>query len=305
MLNFLMQAPPPTENFWGRNPGSSAFTAVAIAFVVGMALYFAMTKAPTRLRRPLVWIFTFLAGGYYVAFWLWPTPIDRKPNELPADFSETVGFFLADAQGRIAVIANVITAFLLGLGIFSLVRIHASRMIKKQKDWFFSVVLLVSMLTMVIVGYANWTVRLDDKLGLLESAENWKFANYANDLLFDGMLQNMDAVMFSMIAFFILSAAYRAFRIRSIEATVLMASALIAMLNLLGLVDYAINQVIDYFTQGDPASFLNNFKLSETARWVQTTMQVPAIRALEFGVGLGALAMGLRLWLGLEKGGVS
>ncbi|MEZ5162691.1 MAG: hypothetical protein R2688_02865 [Fimbriimonadaceae bacterium] len=41
------------------------------------------------------------------------------------------------------------------------------------------------------------------------------------------------------------------------------------------------------------------------AGWLRSNMQIPAIRAIEFGVGLGALAMGLRIWLGLEKGGVS
>lgn len=305
MLNLLLQAAPPAENFWGRNPGSSALIAVVIAFIVGMALFAAMTNAPTRLRRPLVWIFTFLAGGFYVAFWLWPKPIDRKDGEIPLNAIESVSFFLSDAQGRITNVANVITAFLLGLGIFSLLRIHVSRLAKKQKDWFFSALLLVSLVTMVIVGYADWLAFKADKTGRLESMENWSTINYAKDMLFDGMLQNMDAVMFSMIAFFILSAAYRAFRIRSIEASVLMASALIAMLNLLGLVDYALNSVIDAASGGSPTSLLNNFRLSEAARWVQGNMQVPAIRALEFGVGLGALAMGLRLWLGLEKGGVS
>ncbi len=308
MLNLFLQAAPaapPAETFFGRNPGNGALIAAGIAFIVGMALYAALTQAPTRLRRPIVWFFTFLAGGYYVAFWLWPKPIDRQEGQIPNNFVENVGFILSDGQGRVAVVANVITAFLLGLGIFSLLRIHVSRLAKRQKDWFFSALLLVSLLAMVIVGYIDWRTYQNDVAGKLELMENWSPINYAKDLLFDGMLQNMDAVMFSMIAFFILSAAYRAFRIRSVEASVLMASALIAMLNLLGLVDYAINSVIDSATQGDPTNLLNNLRLSEAARWVQTTMQVPAIRALEFGVGLGALAMGLRLWLGLEKGGVN
>lgn len=304
MLNWLAQTPP-TPNFWGREPGGSALTAAVVAFVVGMIIFIALTKAPTRARRPIVWFFTFMAGLFYVAFWLWPKPIDRQEGEIPLNMVEQVGFFLSDAQGRITNVANVITAFLLGLGIFSLLRIHISRLAKKQKDWFFSMILLISLVAMVFVGYADWISRINDLEGRLNEPANWGPVNKAADFLFDGMLQNMDAVMFSMIAFYILSAAYRAFRIRSVEASVLMASALIAMLNLLGLVDFAWNGVIDSITGGDPASFFNNFKLSEAARWVQSNMQVPSIRALEFGVGLGALAMGLRLWLGLEKGGVN
>ena len=121
--------------------------------------------------------------------------------------------------------------------------------------------------------------------------------------------------MFSMIAFFILSAAYRAFRIRSVEATVLMASALILMISLLGGVVYGWNHGVANIAAGlnlphaDPnineASYLNSFKISAAAGWVKGFLQVPALRAVDFGIGLGALAMGLRLWLGLEKGGVS
>ena len=106
--------------------------------------------------------------------------------------------------------------------------------------------------------------------------------------------------MFSIIAFYILSAAYRAFRIRSVEATILLASALIMMLSLMGAVEYMWNGLFDH-----SGAFVANFQLTEIARWIRDTFQTPGIRALEFGIGLGALAMGLRLWLSLEKGGVS
>ena len=44
--------------------------------------------------------------------------------------------------------------------------------------------------------------------------------------LFSGGLTNLGSATFSMIAFYIASAAYRAFRIRSLEATLLMIAAL-------------------------------------------------------------------------------
>jgi hypothetical protein len=37
--------------------------------------------------------------------------------------------------------------------------------------------------------------------------------------------------------------------------------------------------------------------------WLRNTFQVPSIRGIDFGVGIGALAMGLRLWLSLERTG--
>jgi hypothetical protein len=113
----------------------------------------------------------------------------------------------------------------------------------------------------------------------------------------------MDAAMFSIIAFFILSAAYRAFRIRSIEATVLLASALVVMLSLMGAVTNAWQGGIDTLAHGNQASFLQNFSLDTIRGWLTNNVQTPSIRGIDFGIGIGSLAMGLRLWLSLERTG--
>jgi hypothetical protein len=306
VIPILAQATEPEYNFWAKEPGPNALYWIFGAILLGIAAIFLLMRVPTRARRPIVWTFTFLSGSFYVVYYLWPRPIDRDPGERATTFLDKGGFFLQDALPKVADIANVLTYLLLCLGIYSLTRIHLGRVVKKQKDWSFSVVLLVAMVTMVVVGYWDYILKeFNDPEKLLTRSENWGPVNYTYDLLFDGLIQQMDAAMFSMIAFFILSAAYRAFRVRSIEATVMMASALLLMVSLMGAVDYQWSEVIRGWTDDDPASFWNNFNLSETAGWVKNYLQIPSIRALEFGVGLGALAMGLRIWLGLERGGVS
>ena len=89
-----------------------------------------------------------------------------------------------------------------------------------------------------------------------------------------------------------------------------MRGRIILMLSLMGAIDYVVGLGVDRLVADasgnpDPGSFWNNIRLFEVAGWLKSTMQVPSLRALDFGVGLGALAMGLRLWLGLEKGGVT
>jgi uncharacterized membrane protein len=282
------------------------WTAIIATFFVAMGIFFVFSIAPTKARRPIVWSFTFLAGGFYVLLFLWPTPVGRVPNQLPNDQVEAVSFWLADFQPRVADLSNILTAFLLGLGIFSVLRIHLTKLVKKQKDWGYSIVLLAAMVLMAGFSYTDWIQREFMPNGAaLDEYRNWGIAQYMSDVLFDGFLQQMDAAMFSMIAFFILSAAYRAFRIRSVEATVLMASALILILSIMAIVEVPWANFINQLADNNPEAFINNLKISEIANWFRSTLQVPSLRALEFGVGLGALAMGLRLWLGLEKGGVS
>jgi len=101
--------------------------------------------------------------------------------------------------------------------------------------------------------------------------------------------------MFSIIGFYIVSAAYRAFRIRSLEATILLASAFVVMLG-----QVTLGQAL---TAGLPTEgFASNFRIENVANWILTRVNAPALLAVELGLGVGALATSLRLWLSLERG---
>ncbi len=289
--------------FNGDNGSSGLWTKLVLAFVVGFALLIACFFLPTRARRPVVASFTFLSGAYWVIFYLWPRPFFRGALDEPEGFVDRVGFWLSDANPIVGNLANIISAFILGLGVYSLARIHTKRVAKMQKDWFFSIVLLASIGLMMLFGYWDWYHRkFNDPQGAFALVDNWGLVQYMRDVLFDGLLQVMDAGMFSMIAFFILSAAYRAFRIRSVEATILLAAALIMMLSLMGGLVVWWDGRIDAIGGSEPGSFVNNLRLSDIAGWLRGNLQTPSIRAIEFGIGIGALSMGLRLWLSLERG---
>lgn len=292
---------------WEHPSNSSAlFGAIGVTLVIGFALFFAMLNAPVRARRWIIAAFTFVAGAIYVLQWLWPSAQDRAPGELPYNTSEAVSFWIEDVVGLFKSMSNTLTAFLLLLGVFSLIRLHLMRIAKQQKDWPFSVVLIVSAVAMAGFGYWDWIMRTGMTPAQLEGIKevaNWPTPTMYKDLLFNGGLQTMEAAMFSIIAFYILSAAYRAFRIRSIEATILLASALIVMLGLLGMAETYWSMGIDAMGGSNPESFMNNFRLDSISGFLRDRFQAPGLRAIDFGVGVGALAMGLRLWLSLERGG--
>ena len=292
-------------DFWSAPNGSvQLWGAIAATLVVSFLLIYAMTKMSPRSRRIVIGVFTFLAGLLYVAYFFWPAPQSRGSNDVPVGTTETVSFWLSDAVAAVGDLGNTLTAFLLGLGIYSLVRIHSRRIFSGHRDAFFSVMLLVSMLLMVFFGYWDW---YDGKFApdsaQYQFPEHWHWWNYAKNFLFDGLFQQMEAAMFSIIAFFILSAAYRAFRVRSVEATILLATALIVMLSLMGAVENSWNGAVTNLSHGN--EFAQNFTLTEISKWLRDTFQNSGLRALDFGIGLGALAMGLRLWLSLERAGVS
>lgn len=298
-----MQAEMPS--FWQAPAGLTIWSLVGIA--VGLAFFAICYFLPTTARKYVLWSVTFISGTYYVLQYLLPNPIAREPNQAPLNALEAAKFWLDDGATHVGRFSNVLTAFLIGLGTFSLIRLHVTRVKRKQENWSFSLVLLASFVLMLAFGIRDYQLR--EVRPELELFENWatlggfdRAAVYGFDFLFDGMFQQMDATMFSIIAFFILSAAYRAFRIRSVESTILLATALILILSNMGLVAQISKDVVEMVTKGDTNHWFNNFKLSEIAGWIKGTIQSGSLRAINFGIAVGALAMGLRLWLGLEKG---
>jgi hypothetical protein len=301
-MNLILQSK--TVNFWAQPYGSSTlWTYLFGALIFGILIFVGLMYMPAQFRRPVVAFCTFIAGAYWVLLYAWPAPIDLQPNELPQGPVEGVGAWLKDANPVVVGMTGIITAFMLGLGIFSLLSIHLRKIRRQQRDWPFSVVLLVSMVAMVSFGYADYFSRQGPDGTKLDLQANWGLANYGRDLLFDGLLQQMDAAMFSVIAFYILSAAYRAFRIRSVEATILLSTALLVMLSLMGAVAYISEQTINGLVSSTGNDFFLNFTLTEVAGWVRRTFETSSLRGIAFGVGIGALAMGLRIWLSLEKSG--
>ncbi|MCS6920077.1 MAG: hypothetical protein NZM28_09930 [Fimbriimonadales bacterium] len=276
-------------------------TLVALgAFVLMFGLIPVLQSLPPRGRRAIIVFVTFVAGLFFAAeFFL---PVKGAGEVLFVNPDENKNF-LSDAIQPAQNILQIIGALALGLGTYGLVRLHLRNVVQKRAQWGYSVVLLVSFLVMAFLSIAN--SMMEKQLVIKEENELIK---QGFTLLFDYTLVQLDAAMFSLIAFYIFSAAYRAFRIRSVEASILMFTAMVVMIGIVPLGAY-----ISYVLLGLPAepapegaSFLtqvlHNIGLPKIANWILTQLNAPAQRAIEFGVGIGGLAMAIRLWLSLERG---
>lgn len=249
---------PPAQGPW-------RLWAPLLAAAACVLLFFMLQALPGRARKVLIAGMTFLAGLFYALEFFWP--VDPRTDEN----------FLTFAVPTVGNVINVLAAFTLGLGVFSLVRIHVGKIVKLREGWGNSVVLLASLLIMAIAG-----------LGF----ENTIFFRS----LFRDVLNSFDAAMFATLAFFIISAAYRAFRIKSAEATLLMVAALVVMLGQIPIGQYLTHWI------PEKGTFASLFRLDNISNWLLLTVNAPATRAIGFGLGIGGLAIALRLWLSLERG---
>ncbi|MCP4631441.1 MAG: hypothetical protein GY855_00835 [candidate division Zixibacteria bacterium] len=161
---------------------------------------------------------------------------------------------------------QIIGFFATVLGILSLVMLHWGKVRRKKTNWGYSIVTLVSLTLMTVAG--------------LLGSENGGLFNW----LYTYVLSPIQATMFALLAFFIASAAYRAFRARTLVATILLLASVIVMMGRVPIGSIISGGLFPWL-----ADILLNYP------------NVAAKRAIIMGVGLGAAATGLKVMLGIER----
>jgi len=119
--------------------------------------------------------------------------------------------------------------------------------------------------------------------------------------MYDNLFVPMQATMFSILAFYIASAAYRAFRARTKEATVLLITAILVMLGRVPLGTL----LIRYWSDGHwvPVMGLSGDQefLSWFTEWILNVPSMAAQRGIMIGIGLGMISTALRIIFGIER----
>jgi hypothetical protein len=152
------------------------------------------------------------------------------------------------------------------LGIVSILKVNLKIISEKGKDWWLKLILVLFVFGMSISGLL-WGIQ-----------EKTPF-----DWLFQNIQSPMMSTMFSILAFFIASAAYRAFRARTREATILLFTSVIVMLGRIPLGQYLWDKLPSY------------------ADWIMAYPNLAVQRGIIIGAALGAAAMSLRIILGIER----
>ncbi len=163
------------------------------------------------------------------------------------------------------------------LGIINLSRIHWRNVNKNRPNKPFSAVLLVSMYGMVFLSvFAQASpFSLDPKASFLPLdfvaalSRPWEFAFYK-------MLVPINAMIFALLAFFIASAAYRAFRIRTVESSIMLAAGILVILSQAPLVEPV--------WMGLPIA----------RDWLLSIPNVAGQRGITIGLAIGIIAFTLR-----------
>lgn len=172
---------------------------------------------------------------------------------------------------------RILSAFAIILGLVSLLRVHQDKIKRKRENWPYSYVLIISFVVSGIIGLFGG---VEGELFLPTRIAGLQFDIQT---LYLNVIVPLGSTMFALLAFFMASAAYRAFRARSLESSLLLSAAFIIMIGVLPLADKI------------------STHLPAFAQWIMDIPNVAAKRGITFGIALGAIATSLKIILGIER----
>lgn len=155
------------------------------------------------------------------------------------------------------------------LGGINLCRLHINNVKKKREHWPFSMWLLIVFVFFTVLGLAKGS----------------KDPLYKG--LYDALIVPVNASMHSVSAFFLCSAAFKAFRVKNLDSIVLLVSAVWVML------------------ASVPIGELISPNIGIVRDWLLAVPGSAVARAMSNGMFFAGFATTLRIFLGLERRHIS
>lgn len=158
----------------------------------------------------------------------------------------------------------IVVAFALLLGLLNVLVVHVRKIGKRKEGWLYSICLLGAAVAVILAGIP----------GPDSSVLKW---------IFDNVQYPLQAATFSLLAFYVATAAYRGFRLRSLESLAFVAAVILVLLGQVPIGRYLGDLV--------PAA----------KDWILNVPSTAGVRGIIIGVALGTIATGVRVLMGFDR----
>ncbi|HEB60540.1 MAG TPA: hypothetical protein ENJ06_01825 [Phycisphaeraceae bacterium] len=187
---------------------------------------------------------------------------------------------------------DVIASFAMILGGGNLLRVHLQKVSDRDKGWAYSVVTLVSFIIMLIIGFGKVGVHPQEAFPGNPWSGSYREIGSPFWWGYEYALKPLTATMFSMLAFYIASAAFRAFRAKNFEAILLLGTAFIILLG---------RTAAGVALTGWLPEYLSGLRLENLTIFIMKTFNTAGNRAIMIGIALGIASMSLKVLLGVDR----
>jgi len=155
--------------------------------------------------------------------------------------------------------AVIIAAFAIGIGVINNMIYHSHRIIKRQKEWFLNAWTIIAFILTTILGF----------MGLDTPNYQW---------IYENVLLPLGATVVCLMGFYNLQAAVYAFRLRSIDAAIMLVCSLIVF-------GYNVPIGVQLFGPG----------YNELGLWIINIWQGMGVRVYHMVSTLGTVSIGIRV----------
>ncbi len=181
-----------------------------------------------------------------------------------------LGQFISNATldaivGALVAWGAIVAAFALIIGLVNLVLVHARRIVQRDAQMPYSILILATALVVFLIVLPS---------GGAGAASQW---------ILTYLYRPLEAAFLSLLVFFIATAVYRALRVRTWEMALFALSAVIVLVG------------------SAPFMEVVSPLLPAAKEWVVNVPALAGVRGILLGVALGIIATGARLLTGIDR----
>ncbi|MFN0053705.1 MAG: hypothetical protein ACKV0T_16110 [Planctomycetales bacterium] len=210
-------------------------------------------------------------------------------------FIMITAYFIPAAQSWQAEVSkwfDILAAFAFVLGGANLFSYHLGKISARRAGWGYSAVTLAAF----VVTLAAGILKIGVPAPALHPDNPWAGSYQAEGSvlwwLYQYLYSPLEATIFALLAFYVSSAAFRAFRAKNAEATILLVTAFIVLLGR----TYA----GDWLTSGVPEEY-SALTFPGLTGIILAVGNTAGQRAIIIGIALGVAATSLKVLLGVDR----
>jgi hypothetical protein len=181
-------------------------------------------------------------------------------------------------------------AFILGGG--NLMKIHLKKISDRREGYAYSIITLIAFLATLVVGLGKIGVHPSEQFPNEPWSGSYREVGGPFWWLYEYAFKPLTATMFAMLAFYVASAAFRAFRAKNLEAILLLGTAFIILLG---------RTYAGVFLTGWMPDALSGLRLENLTVTIMKVFNTAGNRAIMIGIALGIASTSLKVLLGVDR----
>jgi len=188
---------------------------------------------------------------------------------------------------------NILAVGAMILGGGNLIKLHLIKVSGQRKGWGYSVVTIGCFFGTLFFGLLKIGVHPNEIYPNVTWSGYYLESGSALWWIYQHMVVPLTSMMFAMLAFYVATAAFRAFRAKNTEATLLLVTA--------GIVLLGRTYAGVWLFEGWLPESMQWLRFDNLTVWIMDVPNTAGTRAITIGIALGVVATSLRILLGVDR----